>query len=93
MKKSPPPPGVIVTVDPRSATGNPLDSVLFFTHESLNNENYDFSRDFKNQLWIRGELGFVLSDRDDVAEMINVLFRGRSVWVHTCHLSVVNETW
>jgi len=42
--------------------------------------------------WEQDEIGLILDGKDDIEEMIQVLFRGHPVWVEERMLVVIDET-
>ena len=42
--------------------------------------------------WEHNEIGVILSGRDDLDKMVQVLLKGRVVWVQEKMLEVINET-
>ncbi len=42
--------------------------------------------------WEQNEIGVILSGRDDLDKMVQVLLKGRVVWAEEKMLEVINET-
>jgi hypothetical protein len=87
-------PGDLVTI----RRLNRLNEVLFEVSRSLiwrvpvydQTSNRDYLE--RKVKWEHDEIGLILDGRDDIDEMIQVLLRGRPVWVEERMLMVIYET-
>jgi hypothetical protein len=58
-------------------------------HESIGVDGWYEGAQWK---WEHGEVGILLDGRDDDQEMVQVLLKGRAVWVDEEFLRVIDET-